>query len=652
MLEALTPSQITALYTFGRFQYTYGNYSGAADYLYHFRIPSTDTELLTSAQWGKLFSDILTGKWGVALELNTPRDAIDARDTSSANTGQGDGARAQLHSRTWLAHWCLFVCFNHSAGRTGLLETFLAPTFLAPTFLATIQTACPWIVRYLAAAAVLARRSTPSPSNPQSIRVKPALNEIVKGLEQATEPGQGGGRKVNLIRETRIRADTKIDLEKGPTFCAHIRLSSPSKVQPESPIARVFLHLAFSLTGTTTHHGDTRAPPAALLSHPTFPQPNAPAKGFVVDPIIKADKEADIDRKIRLYGVIEAFRQGNAQIDETLRYFATNSLVDVNALSLDSKKLIQDARDIIETARVMVQEKNADKLFQSFVWHTRAVDVDAAKKYSNDVLPVDKEKAKDDGQLAVQNLRTILSLVLTNSEVRKLLSDFSLIGRDLLARGASNAADGLRPDQQALANVDQSAPNDQFITEGGRAAGPNQTPVLEARVSGTDHTVTRHLKDDLGTGATVKTADGADKDKSSVVKVDTLKFSIRDSKHDFLYKTLKPLAPGLVKKQIQKAIRDAITTGMEYVDEQLFGVCDRYAAAKATEGTSRAQVPQDTFAQKKDDVLTTASQAQAKASQFKVVHNKRNSILSNSGHPAGWVNRTTEREDAAVKGQD
>lgn len=38
-------------------------------------------------------------------------------------------------------------------------------------------------------------------------------------------------------------------------------------------------------------------------------------------------------------------------------------------------------------------------------------------------------------------LRTILSLILTNSEARKLLPDFSLIGRDLLARGASKAAD-------------------------------------------------------------------------------------------------------------------------------------------------------------------------------------------------------------------
>jgi hypothetical protein len=216
----------------------------------------------------------------------------------------------------------------------------------------------------------------------------------------------------------------------------------------------------------------------------------------------------------------------NKQIDETLQYVKNHSPVDTNQLSHEGRKLVQDARDIIETARLMVQEKNADELFQNFVWHTRDVDVTQAKKDPNEVLPVDKSKAKDDGQTgartvsiicrakkltlpaAVQHLRTILSLILTNSEVRKLLSDFSLIGRDLLARGASKAAEGLRPDAEALAHVDDSAPQDQFITEGGRTAGPNETPVLEAQVPGTGHTVTQHPKDDLGAGASVKAENG------------------------------------------------------------------------------------------------------------------------------------------------
>ncbi|KAF8970185.1 hypothetical protein BDZ97DRAFT_1914873 [Flammula alnicola] len=44
------------------------------------------------------------------------------------------------------------------------------------------------------------------------------------------------------------------------------------------------------------------------------------------------------------------------------------------------------------------------------------------------------------------------------------------------------------------------------------------------------------------------------------VKVNTLKFAIRDSNHDFLYETLRPLATSLIKKQIQRAIKDMLRT--------------------------------------------------------------------------------------------
>ncbi|TEB27765.1 eukaryotic translation initiation factor 3 subunit 6 [Coprinellus micaceus] len=172
----LTLQQITALYNFGKFQYSYGSYGGAADYLYHFRVLSTDQELNTSAHWGKLASDILTGRWDVALEeLNTLRESIDSRTSASllaaaaaaANASSSSGptpatadpALVQLHSRTWLVHWSLFVYFNHPEGRTLLLETFLSPTYLN-----TIQTASPWVLRYLAAAAILSRKASQASS--------------------------------------------------------------------------------------------------------------------------------------------------------------------------------------------------------------------------------------------------------------------------------------------------------------------------------------------------------------------------------------------------------------------------------------------------------------------------------------------------------
>src|ERR1700722_9129736 len=46
-ISQLNLEQITALYDFGRFQYTHGNYSGAADYPYYFCVLSTDNDQLT-----------------------------------------------------------------------------------------------------------------------------------------------------------------------------------------------------------------------------------------------------------------------------------------------------------------------------------------------------------------------------------------------------------------------------------------------------------------------------------------------------------------------------------------------------------------------------------------------------------------------------
>ena len=151
----------------------------------------------------------------------------------------------------------------------------------------------------------------------------------------------------------------------------------------------------------------------------------------------------------------------------------------------------------------------------------------------------------------------------------------------------------------------------------------------------------------------------ADKDKSSVfkvknvnVKVGTLKFSIRDSKHDVLYKTLRPLATGLVKKQLQKAIADAVRTGLEYIDGQLVGVRDRMAEAKASEDKSRTQVLAEMFQRNKEQAESVKSKADERGSHFKVVSRRDSALIPDKGHPAGWINRTQERQEAAHRGDD
>ena len=93
---------------------------------------------------------------------------------------------------------------------------------------------------------------------------------------------------------------------------------------------------------------------------------------------------------------------------------------------------------------------------------------------------------------ASKHLRTLLNLLATNEEARKLLSDFSILGRDVLARGATHAASQIRPDQDRLQKVDESAPADGFVTAGGKKAGPNETPMAEASIPGVDGAVRHH----------------------------------------------------------------------------------------------------------------------------------------------------------------
>ncbi|KAI9012104.1 eIF3 subunit 6 N terminal domain-containing protein [Phycomyces nitens] len=156
----LTENRINILYEFGQFQFSCGDYGGAADMLYHFRVLSTDSERAFFASWGKLAAEILTGNWESALEeLQNLREAIDQKNFSSP--------LHQLQQRSWLIHWSLFVFFNHPKGRDGIVDMFLSPQYIN-----TIQTSCPWILRYLATAVVTNKRR------------KNQMKELVRIIEQ------------------------------------------------------------------------------------------------------------------------------------------------------------------------------------------------------------------------------------------------------------------------------------------------------------------------------------------------------------------------------------------------------------------------------------------------------------------------------------
>jgi hypothetical protein len=140
-------------------------------------------------------------------------------------------------------------------------------------------------------------------------------------------------------------------------------------------------------------------------------------------PVDQAKKDADIARKLQLYGIFAGFQNGklpsNTQIDVALNSFlASPGIASPPAeLSADGKVLVADMCNVIRQAQALVLTKNSGNLLQDFIWQTRQFDphsVNAPKS------PVDKERAKRDGNDALEGLRTLGRLIITNGQFRKL----------------------------------------------------------------------------------------------------------------------------------------------------------------------------------------------------------------------------------------
>jgi translation initiation factor 3 subunit E len=143
--HGVTMDMVNTLFDYGHFQYSLGSYGIAAELLYQFRVLSTDNDKVSSATWGKFASEILTTNWEAAMEeVQKVKDSIETRLFNNP--------LAQLQHRTWLIHWSLFPFFNHDAAREVLTDLFFSPGYIN-----TIQTNCPWILRYLAAAVITNR---------------------------------------------------------------------------------------------------------------------------------------------------------------------------------------------------------------------------------------------------------------------------------------------------------------------------------------------------------------------------------------------------------------------------------------------------------------------------------------------------------------
>ena len=98
---------VESLFAYAKFQFECGNYSAAAEFLYHYRSLCTNAEKGAAALWGKFAADILRQDWDAAVEdMTRLKDAVENRAYPNP--------LAQTRARTWLLHWSLFVFFNLS----------------------------------------------------------------------------------------------------------------------------------------------------------------------------------------------------------------------------------------------------------------------------------------------------------------------------------------------------------------------------------------------------------------------------------------------------------------------------------------------------------------------------------------------------------
>lgn len=172
-------------------------------------------------------------------------------------------------------------------------------------------------------------------------------------------------------------------------------------------------------------------------------------------------RDADIENKLRLFGIYNAFANGkvpsNKQID-----IALNSALESKALSSPSPKLseegkhlVNDLKTVINEAKLLLLTKNHDQAIQEFIWHAEQAAKTTTSPTPN--APISKEQSHQDGQQALAGLRTLGTLCITNGQFRKLLSDSTVLLRDIAADAAQNAGGRLQPSQDQLSQIDRPA---------------------------------------------------------------------------------------------------------------------------------------------------------------------------------------------------
>jgi hypothetical protein len=146
----------------------------------------------------------------------------------------------------------------------------------------------------------------------------------------------------------------------------------------------------------------------------------------------------------------------NKQIDVALNSALASKPLSTPSkkLSSEGQKLVADLKTVIEQAKILLLTKNEGNLLQDFIWQAEQI---TGAGTSLPGAPVDKDTAKQHGNEALDGLRTLGTLLISNGQFRKLLSDASVLLRDIAGDAAQNTANKVKPSEDRLNQIDQPA---------------------------------------------------------------------------------------------------------------------------------------------------------------------------------------------------
>jgi len=229
-----------------------------------------------------------------------------------------------------------------------------------------------------------------------------------------------------------------------------------------------------------TQHDAMRAEREPLIANPNDPN--------------RLSKEEAIRHKIRTYEAILALKSGYTpstdQYLQWVRYALQNSAVldsRNRRLSSPGRQFVRDLRSWLEAVGDAAEQKNGDNKIQEFLYHTSKAEVAARLPDVGGAGP--RIGSTSDVQQLYSRLRLLGGLLYSSPEFRKMISDFSVIGRDIFADAASStasyaskaadkaskAAEQARPSEDDLARVDEPAETFQSREEAEEAADSLQS---------------------------------------------------------------------------------------------------------------------------------------------------------------------------------